>query len=361
MIIPPVPRSGGTHKIVCLDAVLCPVPKFDFPHEYIEYANTIGEELIISRIADATIVITTRAWVSARTVAQSPRLELVALMAVGYDIVDVAACRARRVTVCNSPAASAESVAEHAFALYFAVKRRVIELHRMVLEGEEWPRMKNGFHRFPHMPRVARNEMLGIVGYGALGIRIEGIAKALGMKVIIAERKGLSKEATRPGRTQFDEVLQICTALMIGCPLDAETRGMIGERELQQMRPDSLVVNVARGGVMDEAALVRALNEGWIASAATDVFATEPATLGSTPLIDKCPANLTLSPHVAWYADSSLESLQMLIKGTVESYVAGSPQNMVKESWSIYEESKVEATKDQKEPRHEVVEMLVEA
>lgn len=164
------PRAGGNHKIVCLDAILCPVPKFDFEHEYIEYENTIGEDLIIERVKDATIVITTRAWMSARTISHCPRLELIALMAVGFDIIDLKACRQRQIAVCNSPSASAESVAEHAFALYFAAKRKIVELHNMVLEGEEWPRKKNGFFRFAHLPRALRNEVLGIIGYGGLGI-----------------------------------------------------------------------------------------------------------------------------------------------------------------------------------------------
>lgn len=158
------------------------------------------------------------------------------------------------------------------------------------------------------------------------------------MKVIIAERKGAS--TTRAGRTPFTEVLRTCTVLMIGCPLDNETRGMLADEELEQMRRDSLVVNVARGGVMDEASLVKALKQGWISSAATDVFAIEPATITSTPLITDLPPNLTLSPHVAWYADSSMETLQTLIKGTVETYVVGEPTNMVKGSWSIYQEPK---------------------
>ncbi|KAI0150545.1 D-isomer specific 2-hydroxyacid dehydrogenase [Xylariaceae sp. FL1272] len=338
MTTPIAPRAGGLHKVVCLDAVLCPVPKFDFPHEYVEYENTIGEDLIIERVKDATIVITTRAWMSARTISHCPKLELIALMAIGFDIIDMEACRERKITVCNSPAASAESVAEHAFALYFAAKRKIVELHHMILEGHEWPEKKNGFFRYAHVPRVSRHETLGIVGYGGLGKILESIGKALGMEVIIAERKGISESATRPGRTPFDQVLRTCTVLMLGCPLDEETRNMIAEPELESMRRDSIVVNVARGGVMNEAALVKALNMGWISSAATDVFAIEPATSTSTPLVTDCPANLTLSPHVAWYADTSFETLQLLIKETLECYVIGKPRHMVKGSWSVYSE-----------------------
>lgn len=157
---------------------------------------------------------------------------------------------------------------------------------------------------------------------------MQELGLALNMKVLVAERKGAT--STKNQRTPFEDVLRDSTVLMLGCPLDESTRGMIGEAELQQMGRESILVNVARGGVVDEAALVKALERGWISSAATDVFSTEPATPTSTPLIANCPANLTLSPHVAWYADSSLETLQRLIKHTVESYVQGRVINLVK-------------------------------
>jgi glycerate dehydrogenase len=164
------PRRGGErHKVVCLDAVLCPVPKFDFPHEYVEYQNTIGEDLIIERVRDATIIITSRAPVSSRTIAACLRLELVAFMTTGTDLADKKACRAWGIAVCNAPGANAESVAEHAFALYLAAKRKVVDLHRVTVEAEAWPREKNVFHMYPQLPRVLRHEVLGIVGYGAIG------------------------------------------------------------------------------------------------------------------------------------------------------------------------------------------------
>jgi phosphoglycerate dehydrogenase-like enzyme len=147
------------------------------------------------------------------------------------------------------------------------------------------------------------------------------------MTVLISERKGAV--AIRSGRTPFDELLKTCTTLMIGCPLDDESRNMITEVELQTMRKDSTLINVARGGIVGEEALVKALREGWIANAATDVFEIEPATLTSTPLISDFPPNLTLSPHLAWYADASVETLQGMITSNLESYISGQPQNVV--------------------------------
>lgn len=324
------PRWGGElHKVVCLDAYTCPVPKFDFPHEYVEYQNTIGEDLTIERVHDATIIITSRVPVSARIVAACRRLELVAFMITGTDIADKKACRARGIAVCNAPGANAESVAEHAFALYMAAKRQVVNLHRVTLEAEAWPREKNVFHLYPQMPRVLRHEVLGIVGYGAIGKVAEAIGKALGMSVLIAERKSAAPDQVRAGRVPFEQVIKTCTVLMLACPLDDTSKNMISEPELRSMRPDSIVVNVARGGVMNEAAVLKALKEKWIFAVATDVFVNEPATREDCPLLRECPSNLTLSPHVAWYGGTCLENSQLRIKETLENYVAGKVINSV--------------------------------
>ena len=161
------------------------------------------------------------------------------------------------------------------------------------------------------------------------GKRIETIAKALGMTVIVSERKGASPTATRPDRTQFYEMLEKSDVVVLCCPLDGSTRGMIGLAELKHMRKDAILVNVSRGGTVDEAALATALKEHWISAAATDVFAVEPASASSSPLLVDGIPNLTLSPHVAWYADSSIENLKRSIKSNIEGFVKGEPENMV--------------------------------
>ena len=153
----------------------------------------------------------------------------------------------------------------------------------------------------------------------------------MSITVLIADRKGAA--TVRPGRNSFLETLQKSTVLMIGCPLDENTRDMIGERELNLMQPTASLVNVARGGVVNEKALVKALKEGTIASAATDVFENEPATIQS-PLILESPQNLTVSPHIAWYADSAMENLQRIVKRNVESFAEGRPENLVTPWWT---------------------------
>jgi glycerate dehydrogenase len=149
------------------------------------------------------------------------------------------------------------------------------------------------------------------------------------MTVIVSERKGASPTATQPGRTEFYEMLEKSDVVVLCCPLDGSTRGMIGLAELKHMRKDAILVNVSRGGTVDEATLATALKEHWIGAAATDVFAVEPASASSSPLLADDVPNLTLSPLVAWYADSSIENLKRSIKSNIESFVKGTPENMV--------------------------------
>jgi phosphoglycerate dehydrogenase-like enzyme len=159
-----------------------------------------------------------------------------------------------------------------------------------------------------------------------LGKRIGDIAKALGMTVLQAERKGSA--SVRAGRTDFQEMLQRSSIVVLCCPLDDSTRGMIGESELRAMGNDAILVNVSRGGVVDEVPLATALKKGWIKGAATDVFEIEPAS-ASSPLLAEGIPNLTLSPHVAWYAEASIENLQATVKSNVENFVAGKPDNVL--------------------------------
>jgi phosphoglycerate dehydrogenase-like enzyme len=149
------------------------------------------------------------------------------------------------------------------------------------------------------------------------------------MSVLIAERKGVNPEETRTGRTSFVEILQKSSVVVLCCPLDSSTRGMIQQAELKLMEKKAILVNVSRGGVVDELALVEALEKKWIRGAATDVFAIEPATLETSPLLAKDIPNLTLSPHVAWYANSSIENLKEVIKSNIEGFVGGRPANVV--------------------------------
>ncbi len=147
------------------------------------------------------------------------------------------------------------------------------------------------------------------------------------MKVLIAERKGASE--VREGRTAFAEAIKRGTVFMFLTPLDDSTRNMISTVELDDMDSTALIVNVGRGGVIDETALIKALRNGTIGGAATDVFEHEPATKKNSPLLDPTIPRLILSPHVAWYSSRTIQGTVETVKGNLEGFVAGTPQNIV--------------------------------
>ncbi|KAK6397886.1 hypothetical protein LTR65_005134 [Meristemomyces frigidus] len=159
------------------------------------------------------------------------------------------------------------------------------------------------------------------------GQNVEKIGRALGMRVLIAERKGV--HAVRAGRVAFEDAIREGTLFIVVAPLEPSTRNMIAAPELRAMDPTAFVVNVARGGIVDEQALAQALKDGQIGGAATDVYEHEPATKENCPLLDPTIPNLVLSPHVAWYSSKTVEGTTATVKKNLEGFVAGRPVNVV--------------------------------
>jgi phosphoglycerate dehydrogenase-like enzyme len=321
----PLPK----HHVVCLEECHCAIPKFSFPYTYQGYYNTASDE-IIPRIKDATIVISTIVQVMPAHMEKAPHLKLLAIMATGMDWVDKEYCATRGISVINSPQSNISSVSEHAMGLYFAARKKIVEMHIRTTTTDEWAREGSLTKKFlDGPPLTASQEVLGVVGYGALGKRIEMLARAIGFgDVIVSERKGASQ--LRDTRVAFEEVLKRVTVLVLTCPRDTSTVNMIGETELKSMRKEALLINVARGGIVNETALAKALKERWISSAATDVLEVEPGIKGS-PLLpqDGEPIpNLTISPHIAWFAQETITTLQRLLKEGIDGWVVGKPVNV---------------------------------
>ncbi|KAJ5328332.1 hypothetical protein N7452_008722 [Penicillium brevicompactum] len=330
------------HHIVAIEGVHCEIPEFDLPGPHTRAVHRLtAQSDLPERVKDATIIITTTTRLTAETLspANTPKLRLIVIMATGTDCVDLAAATARGVTVCNCPGSNVASVSEHAIGLYFAARRKFVELHNATVAvpsdlslNTEWKTKGSlmGRVRAPDgkAPLLCGDETTCIVGYGSLGKRIESMAKGLGMNVIIAERKGVSP---RPGRVGFEEALKMSTVVILCLPRSAETINMISTDEFQTMSPHGLLINVARGGIVDEQALLDALKSGAIAGAATDVYTKEPAGRGDSPLISPEAAglNLTLTPHLAWYSETTLQNLSGAVKITVEKWCRGEILNQV--------------------------------
>lgn len=311
-------------KIVFLDRETLPsrALQFDFEHELAEYDCTSPEETA-ARIADADVVICNKVVLGKREFAAAGCLKMVAVCATGYNNIDIEAAKAHGVTVCNVRAYGNESVAEHALMLILALMRGLPAYQRDVASGA-WAQSPH----FMHLAAPIRNvhgKTLAIFGRGNIGQTLAGYAEALGMTVLWGEHK--NAETVREGYVSFEHAITQADVISLHCPLNDETRLMIGERELKAMKPQAVLVNCARGGLVDEQALVAALKYGHLGGAGFDVLTTEPPRDGNV-LLHGLP-NLIVTPHVAWASEESLLRMTQLVEENVNAFVAGKPKNVV--------------------------------
>ena len=312
-------------KIVFLDSdTLSPstvLRRPDFPHEFVAYGRTRPDE-VASRVADADIVITNKVKLNADTIAGAAKLRFIAVAATGYDIIDIEACRARGVVVSNIRGYAVNTVPEHVFALIFALRRSLLA-YRAAVRAGRW-QQADQFCFFDYPIRDLAGSTLGVVGGGALGSGVARIGEALGMTVLFSARKG---EAAGEGRVAFEEMLARSDVISLHCPLTPQTRGLISDAEFAAMTRRPILINTSRGGLVDEAALVRALDQGLIAAAGFDVVTTEPPPLDNPLMTILDRPNFILTPHVAWASDEAVQTLADQVTDNLEAFVAGAPRN----------------------------------
>jgi len=312
-------------QIVFLDraSLRAEIRRPSFSHNWIEFDNTTAED-VVTRLQDTQIVITNKVPLRENSISQLPNLKLIAVAATGVDILDLDACRRRQITVCNVRNYAPHSVPEHAITLMLALRRNLFNL-RAAVDSGAWQRAGQ-FCLLDYPIHDLSGATLGIIGYGTLARGVETLASAFGMRVKIADRKGAV--TIRPGRTRFEDVLRTSDILSLHAPLTPETLGIIGEQELRMMKPGALLINTARGGLVDEAALAMALQQGVIGGAGVDVLSSEPPRQGN-PLLDLRLPNLIVTPHVAWASNEAMQTLADILIDNIESFVAGHPQNVV--------------------------------
>jgi glycerate dehydrogenase len=251
---------------------------------------------IAARVTDAEVVLANRARLEADTLEAAPSLRLIALAATGTNNVDLESARRRGIAVTNIRAYCTQSVVQHVFGVLLALTHHFARYHRLLMGGA-WGRAAE-FGMLDYPIRELAELKLGIVGFGELGRGVARIADAFGMEVLVANRPGGEPQ---PGRLDLPALLPQVDVLTLHCPLTPATLGMIGEREIRLMRHDAVLVNTARGALVDSAALARALKAGRLGGAGIDVLAQEPPVDGS-PLLDPTIPNLILTPHIAWAA-----------------------------------------------------------
>ncbi|MBU1237489.1 MAG: D-2-hydroxyacid dehydrogenase [Gammaproteobacteria bacterium] len=294
-----------------------------FPHTWTEYEKTAPQE-VLDRLKDATIVITNKVRLTGELLARLPKLRLIAEAATGTDNIDLAWCREHKLPVTNIRGYAVDTVPEHVFMLLLALRRQ-LPAYRADVAAGKWQRSPM-FCFFDHPIRDLRGSTLGIFGRGSLGRGVARLAEAFDMRVLWGERKGVA--AVREGYVSFETLLAEADAISLHCPLDDRTRGMFGETELRAMKRDAVLINTARGGLVDETALLRALREGWIAGAGFDVLSKEPPADGN-PLLDVELPNLIVTPHVAWSSDTAMQSLADQLIDNMEAFIGGEERNRV--------------------------------
>lgn len=314
-----------SHHVVFLerDSIKAQVRRPSFEHTWTQYPATTADQ-IVPRLADATIAIVNKAPLSAATLAMLPKLQMVAVAATGYDRIDVAACRARGIALANIRNYAVHTVPEHAFSLILALRRNLLA-YRQDVEDGAWQRAQN-FCFFNHDISDLYGSTLGIVGEGAIGQAVAAIGRAFGMTVLFADHA--PPRADGVTFTPFEEVLARADVLSLHCPLTPATANLIAMREFRQMKRSALLINTARGGLVNEADLIEALDGGLIAGAGFDVLTTEPPRNGH-PLLELHRPNFILTPHIAWASNQAMQFLADQLIDNIEHWAAGSPQHLV--------------------------------
>jgi len=281
------------------------------------FANCRTEDEVIQMVSDADAVLTTYAPVTAKAIAAMTKCKLIARYGVGVDNVAVAEATKRGITVCNVPDYCVHEVSEHALAMLLALTRRLPQIGADVRTGH-WD-----FRPFRPLHRL-HGKTLGLIGLGRIAGALAGKATALGLRVLAFDPyvKSDSAAAVHTSLVTLDELLAASDLISIHCPLTPETRGVIGSAAFAKMRPHAILVNVARGGIIDEAALVAALEAGLLGGVGLDVLENEPLTAGH-PLL--AFDRVLITPHVAFYSEESTVELQASAVNEVVRYLTGEP------------------------------------
>ena len=321
-------HADVTPRVVFLDReTLSPETRLRapaFPHHLEVYERTAPDE-VAERIRDAEIVITNKVPIRREALAGARNLRLVAVAATGTDVVDVKACAERGVMVSNIRNYAVNTVPEHTFALIFALRRSITAYREAVIRGR-WQEAGQ-FCFFDHPIRDLAGSTLGIVGDGALGRSVADLGRALGMRVLFSTYKGV--EGMGPLYTPFDEVMRTSDVITLHCPLMPSTKNMISRREFALMERRPLLINTARGGLVDEEALAEALDRGQIGGAGFDVVTQEPPPADHPLMRLASRPNVILTPHVAWASQEAIQSLADQLIDNVEAFWAGQPRNVV--------------------------------
>lgn len=288
----------------------------------VKYFGELPREEIIKIASDCDALLINKVIVDGQLLSACPKLKYVGTFATGYNVVDLEECRKRGITVCNVPDYSTNSVSQHVFALLLNYYGKIDQYTSSVAKGD-WIKSKS-FSYSPYPTYELSGKTFGVYGYGNIGKRVAKIAEAFGAEVLVCTRT-IPKNC--PYKVvNFEEMLKTCDIVSLHCPLTEATAKMIDKQALALMKKNAVLINTARGGLVDEDALASALNSGKIACACLDTVDIEPMAKDN-PL--RFAKNCYITPHVAWVALETRERLVAIAAANLKAFLAGKPQNVV--------------------------------
>lgn len=288
-------------------------------HTWIEHSRTDPQD-VLERLRGAQIALTNKVPLRRDVLEQLPDLKFISVAATGYDVIDMAACRDLGITVSNVRGYAVHSVPEHVMALILALKRQLAGYRADVL-ADEWARSKQ-FCFFTHPIEDLSGKTLGIIGGGSIGASVGHLAQAFGMRVIYAARRGEAGTATR---VAFDDFLAQSDVITLHCPLTPDTRGLIGAPEFAKMVRRPVIINTARGGLVDEAEAAIAVQQGLVSGLGFDVTTPEPPLPDNALMAIAHLPNVILTPHTAWASFEAMTTLWGQVIESIEAFEAGAP------------------------------------
>ncbi|SEI08612.1 glycerate dehydrogenase [Rheinheimera pacifica] len=303
------------------DADLSPLRSSSTPLQCYPYTTP---QQVVSRLQQASIAIVNKVELTAEMLKALPGLKLICVAATGVNNVDLAAARQLGITVCNVRGYADTAVPQHVFALLLQLTNKVQQYHQAVLEGK-WSRSKH-FCLLDYPVTELANKNFVVVGYGALGQASAALAQAFGMQLIIAEQPGAT--ACRPGRVPFTDALAQADVISLHCPLTTATEKLFNAEVFAAVKPNALLINTARGGLIDEAALLNALQNGTLGGAALDVLTQEPPAPDNILIRANLP-NLLITPHMAWASAEARQRMVLQLADNIQAFMQGSPRYQV--------------------------------
>lgn len=320
-----------TEKVNCvfldLDSIDCEDLDFSSIRHSTRLTNfaSTSSDQIVERLKHTDIVIVNKVKLGASHLAQLPQLKLVCVIATGVNNIDLPAAEAAGIKVCNVPNYGASAVSQHVMMLILALSTRFLEYQSDIREGA-W-QAQDQFCLLSHPILELKGKTLGLIGYGHIAKAVEKLANGFGMKVLLGESLQAERENT-DDRVPLQQLYREADIISLHCPLTEQTRNLISREQLQAMKPTALLINAARGGIINETDLLEALTEGWIAGAALDSLETEPPP-ADHPLLNCGLPQLIITPHNAW---GTREARQRLVEGVasnITAFLSRSPENVV--------------------------------